>query len=132
MEFKINDQEEFEKSQNSQHVNTSEMLLQKISRQLAPCYKIYSTDNLWIFLELETFSGRIWQLQYSINEKKVARGKVGLNYNALVSDEEQYTGRFELHKTHNMYNFILLDNESGRTWQVQWSLDDECRGIIEI
>ncbi|MEI6662551.1 MAG: hypothetical protein WCL01_10525 [Comamonadaceae bacterium] len=34
-------------------------------------------------------------------------------------------GRFTLYPTRNMYNFILLDQDVGRTWQIQWSTDKE-------
>ena len=32
----------------------------------------------------------------------------------------------------NMYNFILLDTESGAVWQPQWSYDANKRGILRI
>lgn len=38
-------------------------------------------------------------------------------------------GRFELYPTGNMYNFILVDVIDGRTWQVQWNVDEENRMI---
>lgn len=39
-------------------------------------------------------------------------------------------GRFTLYRTHNMYNFLLLDQEDSRIWQLQWSLQDKNRGIV--
>lgn len=59
--------------------------------------------------------------------------KSTLSSRILVADEEeQYAGRFELYPTQNMYNFILLDTETGRTWQAQWSTNYSNRGILEI
>lgn len=88
---------------------------------------------MWTFLELETFSGRIWQVQYSVDDSKATRMKSTLSSRILVADEEeQYAGRFELYPTQNMYNFILLDTETGRTWQAQWSTNYSNRGILEI
>ena len=46
--------------------------------------------------------------------------------------EGEFAGRFELYKTQNMYNFILLDTSSGATWQVQWSMEPENRGTVRI
>lgn len=46
--------------------------LQRISQHTASCYKLYPTDNMWTFLELETFSGRIWQVQFSIKGATIA------------------------------------------------------------
>lgn len=39
---------------------------------------------------------------------------------------------YKLYKTDNMYNFILLDTESGAVWQPQWSYDANKRGILRI
>lgn len=57
--------------------------LQRISQHTAPCYKLYPTENMWTFLELETFSGRIWQVQYSIKGPDY-RFKTVLNDNSMT------------------------------------------------
>ena len=108
--------------------------LQRISQHTAPCYKLYPTDNMWTFLELETYSGRIWQVQYSLKGpdyrfKSVLNGESLLPY---YDPDGGYAGRFELYKTQNMYNFILLDTETGRTWQVQWSTEPKERTVLMI
>ena len=36
-------------------------------------------------------------------------------------------GRFKLYPTGNMYNFVMVDVIDGRTWQVQWNIDDDTR-----
>lgn len=41
--------------QNTQLDTTAVYLLQRISQHTAPCYKLYKTENMWTFLELETF-----------------------------------------------------------------------------
>ncbi len=105
-------------------------LLQRISQHTAPAYKLYPTENMWTFLELETFSGKIWQVQYSISGDrfKIPINKVDLSFD--FTGDLQYAGRFELYSTKNMYNFLLLDRENGQVWQVQWSTDPDHRGII--
>lgn len=108
--------------------------LQRIAQHTAPSYKLYPTENMWTFLELETFSGRIWQVQYSI-EGPLYRFKTVLNDNSMIpylDIEGEFAGRFELYKTQNVYNFILLDTASGNTWQVQWSKDAENRAVMRI
>lgn len=108
--------------------------LQRISQHTAPCYKLYPTENMWTFLELETFSGRIWQVQYSIKGPDY-RFKTVLNENSMIpflDTEGEFAGRFELYKTQNMYNFILLDTASGGTWQVQWSTEAKDRAVLRI
>ena len=42
------------------------------------------------------------------------------------------SGTFELYPTQNMYQFILLDKSSGRTWHVQWGMSEEERWIRRI
>ena len=37
---------------------------------------------------------------------------------------------YEIYPTQNMFNFILLDTYTGRSWQVQWSTEAKNRGII--
>jgi hypothetical protein len=41
-------------------------------------------------------------------------------------------GRFTLYSTENIYNFMLLDQEDGRSWQVQWSIEQEKRLIFPM
>jgi hypothetical protein len=41
-------------------------------------------------------------------------------------------GRYTLVATLNIFNFVLLDQEDGRAWQVQWSPDSEKRFIEAI
>lgn len=73
-------------------------LLTRVSQHTAQCYKLYPTENIWTFLELETFSGRIWQVQYS-TEGASKRFKTVLNRESLlpIFDTEEYAGRFELY-----------------------------------
>lgn len=40
--------------------------------------------------------------------------------------------RFKLYATENIYNFLLLDTETGKTDIVQWSLDDGKEGSATI
>lgn len=97
-----------------------------------PTYKLYPTENIWNFLKLDTRTGRIWQVQFSVDGDK-DRFEVVLNSKDLIWDGKYFiNGRFELYPTQNMYNFILLDQITGDTYQVQWSLKEENRGIIPI
>ena len=44
----------------------------------------------------------------------------------------EMNGRFTLYPTDNIWTFILLDQVDGNTWQVQWSNEEEKRGIFQI
>jgi hypothetical protein len=72
----------------------------------------------------------MWQVQFDIQGDN--RGTTFLNILPLVSSEEEVNDRFTLYPTQNMYNFILLDQLNGRTWQVQWSTKFENRLIVPI
>ncbi len=93
-------------------------------------YEMFSTENIWTFLKLDTSNGKIWQVQYSVNNDY--RGEVVLNGQALVEGNASKNGRFTLYPTKNMFNFILLDQKDGRTWQVQWSMEENNRMVIPI
>ena len=93
-------------------------------------YKLFPTENIWTFLKLDTQNGKIWQVQYSINDNY--RGEVKLNDKVLVSADAAENGRFTLYPTKNMYNFILLDQIDGKMWQVQWAVEEENRVIIPV
>ena len=52
-----------------------------------------------------------------------SRFTVPLNLKPLVSGGK--AGRFTLYPTTNIYTFVLLDQETGDAWHVQWGgLDD--------
>lgn len=93
-------------------------------------YKMFPTENIWNLLKLDTKTGKIWQVQYSIDES--FRGETVLNEQALVSSDKYENGRFTLYPTKNIYNFILLDQIDGKMWQVQWSLEENNRGLIPL
>ena len=93
-------------------------------------YKMFPTDNIWTFLKLDTRSGKIWQVQYSINNNY--RGEIELSNKALIAGDKAENGRFTLYPTKNMFNFILLDQIDGKMWQVQWSTEEENRVLIPM
>lgn len=94
-------------------------------------FKLFPTQNIWTFLKLDTQTGQIWQVQYSINDDSI-RFEYYLNPVPLVTDDKKVNGRFELCPTQNIYNFILIDQINGKVWQVQWSLDEEDRLVVPI
>ena len=105
-------------------------------------YKMYKTDNMYTFLKLDTATGTITQVQYSVNDN--LQNEYSVQWKNLnlenMSVEQMDTldwentpfpnNRYILKPTENMYNFILLDQTDGRMWQVQWSMEEENRGIV--
>jgi hypothetical protein len=93
-------------------------------------FRLFPTTNMWTFIKLDTRNGLLWQVQYSLNPEN--RMVTYLNLDRLASVNEEVKDRFTLYPTQNMYNFILLDQVNGKTWQVQWSTEYDNRGIFPI
>jgi hypothetical protein len=49
-----------------------------------------------------------------------------------VAQSERSANRFALYATQNSWTFILLDQKSGSTWQVQWSTNASDRLVVPI
>ena len=89
------------KSMSTELDSTAVFLLNRISQHTAPYYKLYKTENMWTFLELETFSGRIWQVQYSVDSETSTRMKTILNIRNLAENEEEEFAAILEEKTNN-------------------------------
>lgn len=92
-------------------------------------YRLYQTQNIWTFLKLDTRNGIINHVQYSTEGYSM---QYPLNDVPLAEGADAVPGRFFLYPSKNTYNFILLDQIDGRVWQVQWSIEEEDRGVWEI
>ena len=79
-------------------------------------YKIYPTENIYILIKLDTQTGKLELIQWSLKSKD--------EFSATLNSDDLslYDGlnSFELYPTKNMYQFILLDKATGRNWHVQW------------
>jgi hypothetical protein len=84
-------------------------------------FRLFKTENTWNFIELDSQTGKIWQVQFSVDADG-NRIKIPINTESLAKDGK--SGRFTLYPTKNMYNFILLDQDNGKTWQVQFATDN--------
>lgn len=120
------------------------LLSQKLSKLLgcleSQRYKMYQTENIYNLLKLDTWTGRVWQVQWGDTKDRV---ELMINYRDLkdwpTGKESDYeyaaknrNGRFEMYPTKNMYTFILLDTFSGKTYQVQWSTKSGERFCVPI
>ena len=93
-------------------------------------YKLYPTENMWTFLKLDTRTGKVWQVEYSVNSDNY--GEVVVSDRDWTYGENNKAGRFELYPTQNMYNFLLLDKKDGSVVQIQWSMNADNRGLLRI
>lgn len=101
----------------------------KIKQTIYETYKLFPTKNIWNFIKLDTRNGKMWQVQFDTGSN---RFETMLNMKSLVPKDQEENGRFTLYPTTNTYNFILLDQIDGRTWQVQWSLENDGRMVLPI
>lgn len=93
-------------------------------------YKLYQTENTYNLLQLDTKTGQIEQVQWSLDSKN--EGTFKINSSDLNLGGGYGSGSFELYPTKNMYQFILIDKTNGRKWHVQWGLKDSERWIRRI
>lgn len=100
-----------------------------VSPDTAIVYRLFSTNNTFNFIKLNTRNGKLWQIQWNTGKNKF---ETPISLMPLVSKEEERNGRFFLYQSHNIYNFLLLDQIDGRVWQVQWGINEEDRQIIRI
>ncbi len=93
-------------------------------------FRLFETSNLWTFIMLDTVTGKMWLIQYDVQGNN--RGGRILSDKNLAADKEEIVGRFTLYPTSNNWNFILIDQYEGSTWQVQWSWEKENMFVIPI
>ena len=105
-----------------------EIRILQLKEVYANRYKMYSTQNMYNLLKLDTQTGRIEQVQWSLNDNK--------EFTSIINSQdlswENGINSFELYPTQNMYQFIVLDKSTGRTWHVQWGLEAKKRWIKRI
>lgn len=79
-------------------------------------YRLYDTGDFLTKLLLDTKTGRVWQVLFSL-EKGGIRSKFPINTEVLADGENIQNGRFTLYPTSNLWAFILVDQENGKLWQ---------------
>lgn len=89
---------------------------------------LYEIQNMWTFIMLDTFTGKNWQVQFSVKGADYMFA-APINYwsKAYPTASDRWQGRFQMFATKNMWTFIMLDSYNGRLWQVQYdtkSLDN--------
>lgn len=88
----------------------------------APLYELYPTHNTFNFLKLNTRTGVVTKVQYDVSDAD-KRFENLVNGIPLADEDSSENGRFKIYLTTNIYNFLLLDQVTGRVWQLQWTLD---------
>lgn len=103
-------------------------------------YKLYQTENVYTLLKLDTSTGEVEQVQWSFNDNQgctyyIDRPLIyqeGPNGEGSYERVEGVVGRFELYPTLNLYQFILLDQVTGKAFHVQWGFNGSKRWMRAI
>lgn len=110
---------------NAQYNNgpsTSDLRTYSVTQNPNVPFRLFPTQNSWNFMKLDTRTGQIWMVQYSVESSSNAFTWT-VNDIPIEDATSENIGRFTLYPTSNRFNFILLDQFNGNTWQVQYSLD---------
>lgn len=93
-------------------------------------FKLYKTLNIFTSLLLDTKTGQIWQVQYSLDNEH-NEGDIPLS--AEKCKVGCSNGRFSLSSTGNMWTYLLIDSDTGGIWHCQFTLENRgARGCYPI
>ena len=101
-------------------------------------FRLYPTSNRFTYLRLNTTNGFIDIVQYSTTnaeDRMIYPLSTTPPLMSLFGKDfggEPTLDRYTIYPTQNVYNFLLLDQVEGNTYQVQWSQDSTMRGVEEI
>jgi hypothetical protein len=96
-------------------------------------YRLFNTKNIFTLLMLNTMNGSIQRIQWDGKGKETFH--VPLAPCIGATGQDSHPGRHTLQATQNLWTFIMLDQDTGNTWYVQWSLNadnDFCQPIKSL
>lgn len=87
------------------------------SNQIANRYVLYETQNIWNFILLDTWSGKLWQVQFSVKGTEYM-GYWTINDRPLSTSNKS---KFYIEPMVSMYQYYLVNGDNGEMWKFQWS-----------
>ena len=92
-------------------------------------YFLYPTKNMWTFILVDSFYGKLWQCQFSVDGAEYI---FSVPINETILSYSKYS-KFEISPMTSMYQFYLTNGDTGEMWQFQWTTDGpEYRWIKKI
>jgi len=92
-------------------------------------YALFKTQNMWTFILLDKWTGLLWQCQFSVQGAEYIASVV-INPDALSYTQ---TNKFTIQPMTSMFQYYLINEETGDMWQFQWSTEgDEYRWIKKM
>ena len=80
-------------------------------------FKLIKTENMWNFILLDEFAGRLWQVQFTVQGDEYALS-IPINPSYLSDTKVK---KFEVQPLASMYQFYLINDENGEMWKFQWT-----------
>lgn len=92
-------------------------------------FKMIKTENMWTFILLDTYNGRLWQVQYSAQDLDNTFC-IPINEQPLASTLNSI---FSIQPLTSMFQYYLINESTGKMWKFQWSTKgDDYRWIEKM
>lgn len=85
-------------------------------------FQLFETKNMWTFILLDSFNGRLWQVQYSVNGPEYMM-YVPINNKPLIPSKGKRI--FTIQPMTSMFQYYLINENNGDMWMFQWSMKGE-------
>lgn len=80
-------------------------------------FQLFPTQNIWNFILLDSYTGRLWQVQFSSQDLD-ALMCIPTNETELASTSRPI---FSISPLTSMYQYYLINESNGSMWKFQWS-----------
>jgi hypothetical protein len=84
-------------------------------------YALWKTKNMWTYILLDKFSGKLWQCQFSVKGTEYIASWV-INANELSISS---TSKFTIEPMTSMFQYYLINEETGEMWKFQWTTKED-------
>lgn len=83
-------------------------------------FELFETKNMWTFILLDSYVGRLWQVQYSV-EGEEYMCYIPINSKPLITSKGKRV--FTIQPLTSMYQYYLINEDNGAMWKFQWSTE---------
>ena len=84
-------------------------------------YWLYPTKNIWTYILVDTFTGKLWQTQFTVHSEG-SRFSIPINEKALSNSKHS---TFVVKPMISMYQFYLINSNTGEMWKFQWNTEND-------
>ncbi len=92
-------------------------------------FQLFPTQNMWNFILVDTYTGRLWQVQYS---SKDLDNLMCIPINNVELANYKHSA-FSISPLTSMFQYYLINGDTGAMWKFQWSTKgDDYRWIEKM